>query len=72
MKRYLIQVGSVTYAIKGRDILRRKGFKVGIERTTGENARGCGYAISLDGNKSEAVELLRGSGVKILDITETN
>ncbi|MBR4099929.1 MAG: DUF3343 domain-containing protein [Clostridia bacterium] len=72
MKRYLIQVGTVTYAIKGRDLLRRKGFKVKIERKSGEKTYGCGYAISLEGDKSEAVELLRDSGVKILDITEIN
>ena len=70
MKRYLIQVGTVTYAIKGRDLLRKKGFKVKIERKTDERTYGCGYAISLMGDKSEAVKLLRDNGVKILDITE--
>lgn len=70
MKRYLIQVGTVTYAIKGRDLLRKKGFKVKIERKTDEKTYGCGYAISLMGDKSEAVKLLRDNGVKILDITE--
>ena len=72
MKRYLIQVGTVTYAIKGRDLLRKNGFKVKIERKTDEKAYGCGYAISLEGDKSEAVKLLRDNGVKILDITEAN
>jgi len=72
MKRYLIQVGTVTYAIKGRDLLRKKGFKVRIERKTGTKSYGCGYAISLEGDKSKAEELLRDSGVKLLDITEIN
>ena len=30
MKRYIIATGTVTYAIKGRDLLRKKGFKVKV------------------------------------------
>ena len=30
MKRYVIATGTVTYAIKGRDLLRKKGFKVNL------------------------------------------
>jgi hypothetical protein len=70
MKRYLIQVGTVTYAIKGRDLLRRKGFKVNIERKTADKSYGCGYAISLVGNLQEAAQILQQNGVKILEITE--
>ena len=70
MKRYLIQTGTVTYAIKGRDLLRRLGFKVKIERKTTNNSHGCGYAIVLEGNINQAQEILRENGVKILEITE--
>ena len=70
MKRYLIGTGTVTYAIKGRDLLRKKGYKVNIERKTGENSRGCGYALVFEGDILEARRLLGESGVKILDITE--
>ena len=46
MKRYIITTGTVTYAIKGRDLLRRKGFNVKIERiTSGKGSAGCGYSI---------------------------
>ena len=38
MKGYLITTGTVTYALKGRDILRKKGFKASVDRTsTNEN-----------------------------------
>ncbi len=70
MKRYVIQTGTVTYAIKGRDLLRKKGFKVKIERITAGKNYGCGYAIVLDGGLEEAEKTLRENGVKILDIKE--
>ena len=70
MKRYEIKTGTVTYAIKGRDLLRNNGFKVRIERiTTGKN-HGCGYAIILDGELKNAEKTLRENGVKVLDIIE--
>ena len=70
MKRYIIFTGTVTYAIKGRDLLRKKGFKVSIERITGGETFGCGYAIILNGDIKEAESVLRNNGVKILEIKE--
>ncbi len=70
MKRYIIATGTVTYAIKGRDLLRKKGFNVKIERITGKATLGCGYAIILDGDITAAENLLRDRGIKILEISE--
>ncbi len=71
MKRYIITTGTVTYAIKGRDLLRKKGYKVKIERiTSGKGAKGCGYGIILDGDMGDAENILRTAGVKILEINE--
>lgn len=70
MKRYSIMTGTVTYAIKGRDLLRKNGYKVKIERVSGEKALGCGYAIILEGAIESAKELLRRNNVKILEITQ--
>ncbi len=70
MKKYIIKTGTVTYAIKGRDLLRAKGFKVKIERITTEKNQGCGYAIILDGELKNAEQTLRENGVKILAIKE--
>ncbi len=72
MKRYSISTGTVTYAIKGRDLLRKSGYKVKIERKTGENTYGCGYSLDFFGDIDNAREILRQNGVKILDITENN
>lgn len=72
MKRYLIQVGTVTYAIKGRDLLRRKGFKADIERKNSDKTYGCGYAISIVNDLQDAIRILKDNGVKILEIIEEN
>mgnify|MGYP002727759885 FL=1 len=73
MKKYIITTGTVTYAIKGRDTLRRKGINATIERiTSGKGSAGCGYSIIIGGNLDEAIAILRDAGVKILEINERN
>ena len=68
MKGNLIYTGTVTYAIKGRDILRNAGFKARVEKTTGnESGLGCGYGIAVDRDIEIAERLLREKGVKILN-----
>ncbi len=69
MSRYIISTGTITYAIKGRDLLRRKGFTAHIERrTAGLSSAGCGYNIVVTGNIETVRELLSNAGIKILDI----
>lgn len=70
MKKYIITTGTVTYAIKGRDLLRRKGYNVKIERIASGASSGCGYSIVLTGELGEAESLLRDAGIKILEISE--
>ena len=73
MKRYIISTGTVTYAIKGKDLLKRKGFKAKVERIlSGAGSAGCGYAIILEGDIAAAEAILRKSGIKIVDITGKN
>ena len=73
MKRYIISTGTVTYAIKGKDLLKRKGFKAKVERIlSGAKSAGCGYAIILEGDITAAEAILRNSGIKIVDITQKN
>lgn len=71
MNRYIISTGTITYAIKGRDLLRRKGFTAHIERrTAGLSGAGCGYNIILNGDIAAAEPILRGAGVKINEIKQ--
>lgn len=63
-----ISVGSVTYAIKGRDVLRNNGFKVNIERKPSKSLSGCGYALKFVGDPDKAKAILQSHGIKIKDI----
>jgi len=69
MQRHIVSVSSITYAIKGRDLLRKQGFRAYIERKTNSNGNtGCGYVIVADGNRQKISDALMNSGVKILQI----
>lgn len=72
MKRYIISTGSITYAIKGRDVLRKKGFRARVEKNHFVNQKsGCSYAIILEsGNIDDAEKILHNAGVKILSVKE--
>ena len=69
MKRYIIATGTVTYAMKARDLLRKNGYTVKIERITGDKTLGCGYVLVLTGDIKEAEKILNNGGIKILKIT---
>lgn len=69
MQRHIISVSSITYAIKGRDMLRKQGFRSYIERKTNVNGDfGCGYVIVAYGNKSQISAALKNVGIKVLEI----
>ena len=68
MKETIIATGTITYAIKGRDLLKRAGFSARIARDFGGS--GCGYGISVSGDVNGAVELLRKAGIKLYEIKE--
>ena len=70
MKKYIITTGTVTYAIKGRDLLRKKGYNVKIERIASGASSRCGSSIVLVGELNDAENLLRNAGIKILEISE--
>ena len=66
MENSLLSVGTITYAIKGRDILRESGIKASIARNTGSGSEmGCGYYIRFDGDREKAIEILRNAQIKI-------
>lgn len=70
MQRHIVSVSSITYAIKGRDLLRKQGFRAYIEKKTNVNGNiGCGYVIIADGNREKITNALMNSGVKILQIS---
>lgn len=66
MGRPFILVGSITNAMRGRDILASKGIRSYVERTfrSGPNG-GCGYSIYVPGRADEAEDILLRYGIRI-------
>ena len=66
---HIISVKSITYAIKGRDVLRKHGIRAYVERKTNENGNvGCGYVLIANGNKNKIISLLNESGISIVGV----
>ena len=59
MEKPVIQVSSVTYAMKGRDILFHHGIRAYVERSTRSSKAGCGYSLYVPEKTDEAEEILR-------------
>ena len=66
MGKPLIGVSSVTYAMKGRDLLFRHGIRGYVERipTTGET--GCGYGLYVPRGADAAERILRENRIRVL------
>lgn len=64
----MVITGTVTYAVKGRDLLRSQGYKASIERVTAGERIGCGYGILTFGDIEKIREVLERGRVKILEI----
>lgn len=66
MGKPLIMMTSITYALKGRQILTSHGIRSEIERTPkrGEN-HSCGYSLYVPQRTDEAEKILRDNGIKI-------
>ena len=73
MGKPMIMVSSVTYAMKGRDLLFRHGIKAYVERVsrTSENV-GCGYGVVVPQRVDEAERILRDAGIRVLGRGEGN
>lgn len=71
MSRQFIMVSSITYAMKAKSILKNNGIYVDIVKSQKySNKARCSYSLVLYRNLQKAVELLKDSGIEILEITE--
>lgn len=69
MKKALFILSSITYAMKGRDLLNSKGIKSEIKRAPKNKAlSGCGYGLLIYEKAEKAAELLEEAQIKVLDI----
>lgn len=67
MGKLLINVGTITYAMKGREILARYGIPAYIEKTTATDKKGCGYVLYTPNRYEDAYRILIENGIKIID-----
>lgn len=73
MTRYFIITGTVTYAIKGRNVLRHSGYSADISRITNADGDvGCGYGVITNCTPQAARELFSRNGIKYLGAREHN
>lgn len=71
MGKPLIMFSSITYAMKGRDILLEYGIRSSVERTPRSSANGgCGYSLNVPNRTDEAQNILIGKGIRILGRSE--
>ena len=69
MKRYVVATGTVTHAIKGREIPKRRGIAAETERMKyGTENYGCGYGIVTGGNIEEIERILKRENDKNIKI----
>ena len=69
MQRYFIITGTITYAIKCRDVLRQNGYKAELKRAVnlGGNV-GCGYGVVTVCDIKEIEKLLSKYAIRYLQI----
>ena len=71
MKKQFVIVNSVTYAMRGKDILRRHGIRAYIERVSGKQDQiGCGYGLYIPERIDEGIKLLKNAGISIRGFQE--
>lgn len=72
MKEYSIAVGTVTNALKAKDLLKSKKISVSVERMKhGSENYGCGYAVLLKTTNIESVvNFLKDNKIRILAVNE--
>lgn len=68
MNKLIVKVGSVTFALKAKDILQNRGIKSQIKKTSNPSkGEGCGYSVIVPDASDSVIGILRLSGIEILD-----
>ncbi len=71
MANHYIHVGSVTNAMRGKQLLEKKGVRSFLHRSTARGeGEGCGYSLLISGDAQQAVKILQNGGVRVIRVTE--
>lgn len=67
MVKSSVNVSSITFAQRGRDILEAKGYTAFFEKTRSlSGGSGCGYSIYTNAPQNELESILGAAGVKFI------
>lgn len=71
MGKPLIMVGSITYAMKSREILSRHDIRSSVERTPrSSRTQGCSYSVYVPYRTDDAEKILSEAGIRIYGRSE--
>lgn len=66
MENNLIMFGSVTLAMKSRNLLLKNNIKSGLVRTPIHlNKKSCGYSLYVPGNFEKSLQIIRSNGIAV-------
>ena len=68
MDKNFYVIGTVTYAVKGREILRRNGIKAHVERSFAADRIGCGYGIVAEADVKKVLMLLSKANITVKEV----
>ena len=64
----VIELTSITYAIKARDLLRKNKIKATIEKSSDVSKNGCAYSLKIVGDCKKAFGILQKNRIEVLNI----
>ena len=71
MANSYIHVGSITNAMRGRNVLEARGIRAYLQRSAHPTENdGCGYRLLITVEPTPVVKLLRDNGVRVIRISE--
>lgn len=71
MANFYIHVGSVTNAMRGKQVLAEQGIRSYLHRDSHPaEGDGCGYSLLVTDEAKRAEQILRNKGVRVIRITD--
>lgn len=64
MKKLSVRVGSVTYALKAKQVLQQNGISASVRKTpSAKSNEGCGYAVVVERTPENVGAILQRAGI---------
>ena len=71
MPNFYIHVGSVTNAMRGKQLLEEQGMRAYLHRSQHPSVGdGCGYSLLVTGDVKKAEHVLKQRGVRVIRVTD--